>query len=406
MENKVILSDIVAAIATRKKMPLGEADNFVKAFFGIISDALIDDGVVKIKGLGTFKLVEMQERESVDVTTGERIVIPGHLKVAFTPDTLLKDQVNRPFSIFQTVVLNDGTPLEEMEKLDQVPETMPSTTLSEDEQDDIENSLPDETDDSEFADIPTSSDETEATTFVQDDISSDETESLATTKDDPLSDETDNSEQIESEELTSTDDMSEPEVPHLEQENLVKTSITAEASLPEENPVHQPAQPVSALSDSTSDVHSPRLPLWRHLLTIILVLLLMAGSYMAGYYRIPDMKQLRAAFMPKLEIETQVEEQEAEPAPEKESEESEEEKVIREAVDRYPQVPGGKYLIIGTKGVRQMKRGDTLLKMARQEYGHPDFAKYIIVFNQFPDPDVIPLGSDVKLPELVEHQLP
>ena len=76
---------------------------------------------------------------------------------------------------------------------------------------------------------------------------------------------------------------------------------------------------------------------------------------------------------------------------------------MREAVDLYPQVPGGKYLIIGTKGVRQMKRGDTLLKMARQEYGHPDFAQYIIVFNQFADPDVIPLGSEVRLPQLVEQ---
>lgn len=391
MENKVILSDIVAAIATRKNMPIGEADSFVKAFFGLISDALIDEGLVKVKGLGTFKLVEMQERESVDVTTGDRIVIPGHLKVAFTPDVLLKDQVNRPFSIFQTVVLNDGTPLEEMEKLDQEPEPMPSTTLTENEKDVIENSSTDETDDSEFADVPASTDETEGMAFVQDDLSTDET---------------DISEEIKSEKPTSIDGLTETEEPHIEKEKQVETSIPTEVSFKEQDTVPQSVQPISGLSDSVVAAHSSRWTFWQRLAIVLVVLLLMFGSYMAGYYRIPDLKQLRAAFVPKSEIENQAVEQEAEPVPEVESEESDEEKAIREAVALYPQVPGGKYLITGTKSVRQMKRGDTLLKMARQEYGHSDFAKYIIVFNQFADPDVIPLGSEVKLPELIEYQLP
>ena len=133
----------------------------------------------------------------------------------------------------------------------------------------------------------------------------------------------------------------------------------------------------------------------------------MSGCYVAGYYRIPDFKQLAYAFVPKPEVVKVANEPQAETETsdisEPEPEETAEERAMREAVDLYPQVPGGKYLIIGTKGVRQMKRGDTLLKMARQEYGHPDFAQYIIVFNQFADPDVIPLGSEVRLPQLVEQ---
>ena len=163
----------------------------------------------------------------------------------------------------------------------------------------------------------------------------------------------------------------------------------------------QPVQVVPAVSVAASP--SPRWSFLRRLAAVVAILLLMAGCYMAGYYRIPDVKQIGAAFVPKPEVLSAVKATEPEPTEEPEPEESDEERALREAVDLYPQVPGGRYLIVGTKGVRQMKRGDTLLKMARQEYGHPDFARYIIVFNQFADPDVIPLGSDVNLPLLVEQ---
>ncbi len=84
----------------------------------MIQDALIKDKFVKVKGFGTFKLVAVGERESVDVNTGERIQIEGHTKISFTPDNSLKDIINRPFSHFQTVVINEGTDLKEMETLD------------------------------------------------------------------------------------------------------------------------------------------------------------------------------------------------------------------------------------------------------------------------------------------------
>ena len=74
--------------------------------------------MVKIKGLGTFKLIEVSDRESVNVNTGERIRIVGHTKVTFTPDNALRDQVNRPFAEFETVVLNESTSQQEMERID------------------------------------------------------------------------------------------------------------------------------------------------------------------------------------------------------------------------------------------------------------------------------------------------
>ena len=73
---------------------------------------------------------------------------------------------------------------------------------------------------------------------------------------------------------------------------------------------------------------------------------------------------------------------------------------------QYPQVPGGKYLIVGTRRVHTMKVGDSLLKLALKEYGHKDFAQYIIIYNQFQNPDVIHVGQEVNLPELIENGAP
>ncbi len=81
---------------------------FVNRMFHVISNGLLNDGIVKVRGLGTFKLIEVEDRVSVDVNTGQRVVIPGHYKVSFTCDSTMKEIVNKPFSQFETVVLNDG----------------------------------------------------------------------------------------------------------------------------------------------------------------------------------------------------------------------------------------------------------------------------------------------------------
>ena len=89
------------------------ADSFVKEFFQLIEEALEKDKYVKVKGLGAFKLIDVESRESVNVNTGERFEIQGHTKVSFTPEPALKDLINKPFSHFETVVLNDNTVLED-----------------------------------------------------------------------------------------------------------------------------------------------------------------------------------------------------------------------------------------------------------------------------------------------------
>ena len=103
-------------ISEKRGVPQRDAEHFVKSFFEIISETLQSgESLVKIKGFGTFKIVDVKDRESVDVNTGERIVIEGRSKISFIPDNVMKELVNKPFSQFETVVVNDGVNFEEEE---------------------------------------------------------------------------------------------------------------------------------------------------------------------------------------------------------------------------------------------------------------------------------------------------
>ena len=108
---------ITSALAKQHNLSADDAAAFVDAFFDIISSELKNGNQVKIKGLGTFKVQAVKPRESVNVNTGERVLIEGHDKISFTPDTVMKELVNKPFSQFETVVINDGVDTEELERI-------------------------------------------------------------------------------------------------------------------------------------------------------------------------------------------------------------------------------------------------------------------------------------------------
>ena len=105
---RVSILEIAAILTAKSKLKKKDADRFANTIFEVVKDGLATDRLVKIKGLGTFKVIDIESRESVNVNTGERVVIEGHEKVTFTPDTTMKELVNKPFSQFETVVLNEG----------------------------------------------------------------------------------------------------------------------------------------------------------------------------------------------------------------------------------------------------------------------------------------------------------
>ena len=132
MNEKITLQDIVNLLCERQGISPKEAETFVRTMFDLIEEALTNEKYVKIKGLGTFKLTEVNSRESVHVNTGERIEIQGHSKVSFTPDTSMKELINKPFSHFETVVLNEGVELEDTVVEDtETPETEAMVTMEE-----------------------------------------------------------------------------------------------------------------------------------------------------------------------------------------------------------------------------------------------------------------------------------
>ena len=110
------IQDLATILTDSYGMDAKSSLTFVKTVFEIVEEFIAKDKLVKIKGFGTFKLINVSDRESVNVNTGERIVIAGHSKLTFTPDAALKDAVNRPFADFETTPLNEGTSIEDMER--------------------------------------------------------------------------------------------------------------------------------------------------------------------------------------------------------------------------------------------------------------------------------------------------
>ena len=113
MNEKLNIQNLIELLAEKHGMDKADAESFVKEFFQLIEESLENDKYVKIRGLGTFKLIDVESRESVNINTGERFEIQGHTKVSFAPEPALKDLINKPFSHFETVVLNDETVLED-----------------------------------------------------------------------------------------------------------------------------------------------------------------------------------------------------------------------------------------------------------------------------------------------------
>ena len=113
---KITIQDIAKTLIERNGLSKKEASTFVNAMFDIIKQALERDRIVKVKGFGTFKIIDVDARESVNVNTGERVLIEGHDKITFVPDALMKELVNKPFSQFDTVVLKDGVDFEDEEE--------------------------------------------------------------------------------------------------------------------------------------------------------------------------------------------------------------------------------------------------------------------------------------------------
>lgn len=339
MENKITLSQLARTLAQKMGMPQKKAEAFLKEFFDSIAENVKTDKLVKVKGLGTFKLIDVNDRESVNVHTGERIVIPGHSKLSFTPEASLRDAVNRPFADFQTVVINDETNLEDMER---VPQEEPETV----------------------AEPETVEQQAEPEVAPEQESAAEQVTPSAE----------------ESEELPS----SEPEKSEPEPVVEVEEEVVAVPEEKKEEPVKQ--ETVKA------EQKKPRSGA-RTFVMIVVALLLCVFSYFVGHY------SLLEGLLPKQKQEP-VKQQVVEAAPDTIKAEPVQVEPVEEV--QYAQVPDGKYKIVGTRKTHVMKPGDYITRIALKEYGDKEMAQYIIVHNAFSNPDKVPIGQEIKLPELQE----
>ena len=236
------VNDFARELSEKYGLSLGDASDFVSAMFDVVKEELDGaDSSVKIKGFGTFKVSAVGARASVDVNTGERIIIDGRNKISFTPEVLLRDRVNRPFVQFETVVLNDGVDFSEIdeeseEELDSVTETEPQGVQ-------LPPTAPTNQSTSQPADQPTLSEQTQG---VQLSPTAPTSQSTDQSTDQPTLSEQPQGVQLSSTAPTSqpTDQSTDQHAP-AEQPQGVQLSPTAPTSQPTSQPTGQSANPQS-----------------------------------------------------------------------------------------------------------------------------------------------------------------
>ena len=455
MDKKVLIQDLADGLVLRRGLPKKDADVFVRSVFEIIGEYLQTDKIVKVKGLGTFKLVTVDSRESVDVNTGERIVIKEYTKINFTPDPVLRDAVNKPFAQFETVVLYEGTDIADMERMD-IPD------LSEDHEAENISDVNEETDEADEMVLSESEevlsgeekdmqakghhgiDEVSIETAAIDEtgaveIQDGENENTDT---ETTVEEVENkaeavSENVDEKSDTSVDDETEDErVSSLRQntENEIKAeSISAvqEGVLPEgkEEGVHNK-------NNTNADVHHVEkvhvatqqievrvyLTPWMMFFAVLLVLLLMAISYYIGYHHLFYGNQPKVVKQPvvvhpvplkKDTVQISKEQdslkvdsgsirkvQVPEGIPEKTNKVKAQPEDTQKVFVEYPQVKNGAYEIVGTQEEHRMRSGETLRGLALRYYGSKDFTVYLVVYNKIANPDLVPEGMLLKIPKL------
>ena len=382
---KLTIQDIAKVLSDRKGLSKNDASNFVNEMFDVIQQALERDMVVKVKGFGTFKIIDVDSRESVNVNTGERVLIEGHNKITFTPDQLLKEIVNKPFSQFETVVLNEGVDFAEGATSEAyvTPEVKAASTPLVD--------------------------------FVDEDPSFEKPIPLGENK---ASDALASEAEPMSVEASVSDVESEP--------------VSSSASIAAEDPVFEavetPAneEPVEdseeepAYEDEEEGSGSRK---W--LMAAVALLLGLGAGYLLGNYFPMKGEQLVEAPEPPVEMPNLVVEdtlvvdstkaavpvpeakQPEEPIVEKPAEEPKPEvkpEVIEKAeTDKYAamdaRVRTGAYRIVGTEKVVKVKEGDNLRRIAQRILG-PDMECYIEVYNGLNAASPLKIGQEIKIPKL------
>lgn len=402
MEKKSI-SDLAEAVQRARPEPREKAEGFVREFFSVISQALARERFVRVKGLGTFKAVDVSPRESVNVNTGERIEIERHLKVTFTPDNAMRDTVNRPFAHLQAFEINEGTDLDVMSQTEGFAlEDMESS-----------NRAPEAQEASAGEALPPQGGRS-ADGYAEDaavDIVVEETET-------GLSDGAGSASGAED-----TGGGSAGGAEERGDESGAACGGAADGSEEEDSVVGHaqydtedsgtvpPEEEEGACGLPLEEEGKPGPAGGRRRMKMALAALsgiaLLCAGYAAGYYRVIDVKGMLSPARQSVTggaaeaAAAQSAAPRRKPAASAERERPDADTAAAHIPAPIVEAkPGDRHLITGIKGVYRLKPGDGLLRIARREYGNEEFLKYILRLNEFPDPDNIAVGTEIRLPQL------
>lgn len=364
---KVFMAELADMLAQKVGISKREAQQFLTDFVETIQDGVNNDKLVKIKGLGTFKVIDVDARESVNVNTGERVTIDSHQKLTFTPDAAMKELVNKPFSQFETVVLNDGV------EFDDEPEVEEPTIAEETPEPVVE---------------PTPEPEPEPTIVPE----------------------------LEPEPVVVPEPEPEPTiVPEPEPEPVVVPEPEPEPEpMPEPEPEAAPAPVEEDVAEEAEEKSASYWWLWL-LIAIIACVISFAGGYLYGRHM--DMQELFAedasadtaavqeapvvevkdtAKVDTMQVKPETEEQAEVKEPEVKQPEPEPEWKKYEAMD--VRVRTGAYGIVGTDRMEKVRPGDTMKRIARRTLGE-GMECYIEVYNNITT-SALKEGQEVKIPKL------
>lgn len=412
---KISIQDLSSVLVDKRGLSKKEASNFISEMFDIVQQELEKEKLVKIKGLGTFKIIDVDDRESVNVNTGERVLIEGHGKITFTPDSLMKELVNKPFSQFETVVLNDGVEFEEE----------PSEEVSESRETDGDPST------MALVDFGLGNVKADLSSFpvIEDNIK----------KDDEIAEEPAVEGPVVKEPVAEKPVVKEPVVDEIAEEEPVADKPvakepaeepTAEKPAAEEPTAEEPVEEEPAAEESAPDeiededvvyddeeeTSGSKPWLW----ALIGCVVGLACGYLLGNYfpfgaspQIPEAPQQEKVAPAKPAVEQKgnlvsIDSLETVEEPAKEAPKTESAKPAADATEalsaKYAEkdarVRLGAYHIVGTEKVVKAKEGQTLKQISRTYLG-PDMECYMEVYNDMKANDVLKAGQEVKIPKLV-----
>ena len=433
MKQKLLLSDFAQWLSEKEGITKKEAQTFLRTLFQIVEQGLTDDQFVKIKGLGTFKLVTVNERESVNINTGERFQIGEHNKIAFIPDASMKEIINRPFAHFESVDLSDETDTAELDAVDEaVKQEFPP--ISEEETSTAEESIPTTveviTESSHSTSLPekqkdvteevseesnlTEEIPTEFATITEglEEKKAEETETLAQAEETETlaqAEETETLAQAEAVAITAKETASESQA---SEENLtpeetpiqvVSTSEKTDAMGTEaEISVSQPTT-LTVSGAAVEEEEDTRRPWLRRTLMALFVLLLCTASYFAGYYRLlcPPCAST-APTAPATKVQPDSAQAKKPQAAKKDSAavsaaSQTVSKPLNEAKDSVKQPQKQEEAVTRTHTIRV---GDNLSRIARKYYGDDHYVDFIIRKNNLKNADNIHVGKVLVLPPL------